>query len=69
MMQTLTKNELKWIYFALEKEVNESIEVINQSENNGLVRHLAECKRDALRGTMHKIQTTLSDGSKRIGIK
>lgn len=68
-MQTLGKNELKWIYYALEKEVNEAIEVMNQSENNGLVRHLAECKCDALRGTMNKIQTTLTDGSKRIGIK
>jgi len=69
MMQTLTKKELAWIYSALEKEVNEAIEVMNQSENNNLVRHLAECKRDALRGTMHKIHTALNESSKRIGIK
>lgn len=69
MMQTLTKTELAWIYSALEKEVKQNVNIMNQFEVGSLEYQLAEHKRDAFRGTMHKIHSVLNDGSKRICIK
>ena len=69
MMQTFTKTELAWIYASLDKEVNHNIQVISKTKVGSLEYHLAEHKRDTLRGVMHKIHTVLNDGSKRICIK
>ena len=71
MMQTFSKNELKWVYYALEEQVAELNRTIQLAEkdNNALVGHIATCKRDGFLGTMRKIQTILADGSKRIAIK
>ena len=71
MMQTLTKTELAWIYSALEKDVDRFEEMMKlaEAENNAFAGHIAECRRNGLCGVMHKINTGLTDGSKRIGSK
>ena len=71
MMQTFTKNELKWVYYAMEEQIAELNNTIQQAdkEGNAFVGHVATCKRDGMLGTMHKISTALADGSKRIAIK
>ena len=71
MMQTLTKTEIAWIYSALENEVDRLNSMMNiaRSENHPFAGHYAECRRDGLRGVMHKLHTALNEGSKRIGIK
>ena len=73
MMQTLTKNELALICNALGNEVDRCNEVMEEAKTgsdalSAFAGHIAECRRDALRGIMHKINATMNDGCKRIKI-
>ena len=69
MMQTLTKQELAWIYKAMEREAMRNIKAKNQLEEGSPAYHLAELGRDNARSVMHKIHTALNDNSKLIRIK
>lgn len=67
-MKSLTKTELKWMYSAMENEVETLYNYIDGIEENAttaLVKH----KIESLKTTMEKINEILTSGTKRIEIK
>ena len=68
MMQTLTKNELKWIRGALLDKVREA-EQNMEAYPDGITYGLAKLCKENYQSVADKINEVLGDGSKRIAIK
>lgn len=68
MMQTFTKNELKWIREALLDKVHEAERNI-EAYPNGIAHGLAQLWKENYQSVADKINQVLAEDSKRIGIE